>query len=304
MLLLAQVGAVWTRPFGYSFVADRSVGYRDSRRVEVHVCEPPTTLEDGLRDELRILFLLRGRSLLGLVGDGLLTTVALDDGPVTRWITEHRPGLRLDALRARVARAGVVLGPSGALSIADDLLAGLSLLHERRDVDEPLLLHGDPSLASVVIDEDGRAFLDPLAAFRWGTGGVPAATSLDGPLSTRFQHLSPARICGDAPSIADEVFAIGTILGGLLIGQPVFQGDSEMVTLRKVMEADTGRFESLARHVPDAIVEVVRTAVHRKPERRFPSARAFAEALAAAAERSRLALSPHEVTRWIAALDV
>lgn len=304
MLLLAQVGSAWTRPFGYSFVADRSVGYRDMRRVDVHVCEPPTALDEGLRDELRWMFLLRGRALLGLVGEGLLTTLAIDEAPVTRWITEHRPGLRLDAVRARVVASGAALLPSGALSIAADLLAGLSLLHERRDGDAGPVLHGDPSLAAVILDADGRAFLDPLAAFRWGAAANPVPEALDGPVSARFQHLSPARICGDAPSVADEIFAIGSILGALLIGQPVFQGESEMVTLRKVMEADTGRFESLARHVPDAIVDVVRTAVHRRPDRRFPTARAFADALEAAADRSRLVLSPREVSRWLAALDV
>lgn len=303
MLFLAQVGPVLPRPFGYSFVADRSVGYRDSQRVEVHVFDPSIVVEPAQRDELSWTFLSRARALLGLVGNGLLTTLAVETVPGPRWITEHRPGERLDALRPRMLRGAVLLDVAGALSVASDLLAGLALLHDQADVDRAPLLHGDPSLAAVLLDGNGRALLDPLSAFRWGAGSAfDPNESPDGPTSSRFQHLSPARICGDPPSVADEIFAIGSILGALLIGQPVFRGDSEMVTLRKIMEADTGRFEKLARHVPDAIVEVVRVAVQRKPERRFPSARAFAEELERAAQHARLTPSPTAVVRWLSSL--
>jgi hypothetical protein len=287
------VSAQRPRPFGYSFVADREVGYRGHERVEVHVFDPPGNFFEAQRHELRFEFLARGRALQEASGEvvGLLRTLAVEDGPVARWITEHRGAVPLAEVRSR-SRAPLSL--SGALSIAVDLLEGLAAVHARRLPWGEALLFGDVEASAVLLDQAGRALLDPLAGLRWGLGFDPEA----GPPSVRFQHCSPARICGDPPTIFDEIFSVGSLLGALLVGQPVFWGESDTATLRKIMEADIRRFERLAREVPPSLVSVVRTALARRPEQRFPSARAFAEALHAAAERVRIVPSPEAALQW------
>jgi hypothetical protein len=287
------VAAQRPRPFGYSFVADRDLGYRGHERVEVHVFDPPSTLFEAQRAELRYEFVARGRALLAAPTEttGLLRTLAVDDALAPRWVTEYRPTLPLAEARRRAAAP---LEPSGALSIALDVLEGLAVVHARRYPWGEALLFGDVAADAVLLDEAGRAQLDPLAGLRWGLGFDPDA----GPPSVRFQHCSPARICGDPPSLHDEIFSVGSLLGALLIGQPVFWGESDTATLRQIMEADVRRFESLARDLPRALVLAVSTALSRRPERRFESARAFAEALGAAADRARVVPSPEAALRW------
>lgn len=288
------------RAFGYSFPAVHDLGYRDSGPVEVHVCEPPSWLPDQLRDELKTEFLLRGQVLLraGRVAElrGVLRTVAVELEPSARWITEYRPSVRLADVKA-FSRTPLEL--SGALSILLDVLEGLESIHALRYPWGEPLLFGDLGGRAVLIDRGGRAVLDPLAGLRRGAGFDPD----EGPPSVRFQHCSPARICGDPPARPDEIFAAGSLLGALLLGRPVFWGESDTATLRKIMEADVQRFEWLARDVPRVIVATVVTALARRPEQRFESASAFAKALVAAADRVGIVASSDAVVRWVGAVS-
>jgi tetratricopeptide (TPR) repeat protein len=96
-------------------------------------------------------------------------------------------------------------------------------------------------------------------------------------------YMSPEQAAGD-PRLdgRSDIYSLGTVLYEMLAGEPPFTGRSAQAIIARRFSEPVPRLRTL-RDVPEAVDEVVRTALARSPADRFASGREFAEALKAAA---------------------
>src|SRR5262249_46614508 len=94
-------------------------------------------------------------------------------------------------------------------------------------------------------------------------------------------------------------FSAGIVLAELLLARPLFAGAREMEVLVKIRDADLTVLDRYARQLPTEIVAVLRRTLARRPEDRFPTTRAYVEALEEVVRRKRLNVTPAVLVEWL-----
>lgn len=101
---------------------------------------------------------------------------------------------------------------------------------------------------------------------------------------------APEALLGDMTSPASDVYGLGATLWALIAGRPPFRdlnGDNAlMAVVGRVVHQPV---PDLRDRAPDAVCAVIEQAMGKKPEDRYPTAGAFAQALREAAEEARYA---------------
>jgi serine/threonine-protein kinase len=123
----------------------------------------------------------------------------------------------------------------------------------------------------------GKVFgaVDP-AHVLLGSGGRAKLAEPGGSVSPSYQ--SPEQHAGQPASAASDLFAVGLVFYRLLTGINPFEGSAALVKQR-VTNMVAPRPSEVRAGVPEAFDPVVAKALAKRPEERFASAEAFAEAL-------------------------
>jgi serine/threonine protein kinase len=108
-------------------------------------------------------------------------------------------------------------------------------------------------------------------------GGEGGLTVVGTRLGTSYT-MAPEQIRGDAVDQRTDIYALGVVLYHLLTGQYPFRAETMTDIERQHLEAPPPR-PSQAAPVSPALDVVVLRCMEKSPERRYPSARAFMEAL-------------------------
>jgi serine/threonine-protein kinase len=198
-------------------------------------------------------------------------------------VMEYVHGISIAALlRASCARDQRVPPPI-AVSIISGVLEGLAAAHQARsESGEPLnLVHRDVSPENILVGADGVArLIDFGVAKAFGR----THTTRDGSLKGKLPYMAPEHVGGAATQQSD-LFSTSIVLWELITGVPLFRADHEAAVLQRVLHGEIAP-PSVAAHLDDAgaraLDAVVLSGLARDPERRFPTARAMAQALAAA----------------------
>lgn len=164
-----------------------------------------------------------------------------------------------------------------AISIARQMLAGLSHAHERG------ITHRDVKPENVVVVQmvglgDQVRILDfGVAKLRDGAPNMTAGTIVGTP-----SYMAPEQIRGDAVDARIDLYATGIVLFELLTGQRPFEAEESAAVFRMHQESRPPRLsEKLPRGTFSPEIEaVVARALEKRPDRRFQSAADFAGALA------------------------
>ncbi len=168
------------------------------------------------------------------------------------------------------------------------------------------VIHRDLKPANIILDGDRPTVADfgvarQLASLESSTGmdlsggadwlrsGSASGPSL-GAMAGTVAYMAPEQWRGEAVSAATDVYALGGTLFTLLTGRRPF--DRRTLPELAYAVAMLPPPAPSAYGVPAGFDEVVRTAMAKSPEERYPSAKAFAEALGAAAVGSARS------TRW------
>ena len=202
-------------------------------------------------------------------------------------VLQYVSGGSLQALLAREGR----LAPVRALAIASDAARGLAAIHEAG------IVHRDLKPANILIATDGTAKITDFGIARPppGTAAVHAAgagypASSHGPAESDAEatralkgyavgsllYMSPEQLDRQDVDGRTDVYALGAILYEMLTGKPHLrlQGLSPALMRDQVRhgEADFSQ-------VPEPFAAVVRRALAKDPQERFPGARAMLAAL-------------------------
>lgn len=175
-------------------------------------------------------------------------------------------------LSARL-RSGPPFSPKAAVELMLGVLDGLQAAHAAG------LVHRDLKPSNILLDAKGRP--------RVMDFGIAARISESGASRGQAQrivgtpgYISPEAARGEAPCPQMDVFAAAVLLGELLSGQRLNYDPDPWRAVRRVVEQDLSLPPGLSTEIDDKLHAIVMRGLARDIEQRWPSARAFHDALA------------------------
>ncbi|MEO6892058.1 MAG: serine/threonine-protein kinase [Ktedonobacteraceae bacterium] len=159
-----------------------------------------------------------------------------------------------------------------ALRIVTRLCAALQYAHEQG------IVHGNIQPSSILVRDDGQVLLTHFGLRRANASGTALVARLN---EGNPAYIAPEQALG-VLGPASDIYALGILLYRLLGGVlPYEDPDPGELALKHADEA-IPPLRQLRPEIPEALEMVVRVALAKSPEARFPSAAAMAEALLAA----------------------
>jgi len=167
-----------------------------------------------------------------------------------------------------------------------------------------LVVHRDLKPSNILVDENGRVKLLDFGIARFvESEGIDASATLtrEGARVLTPEYAAPEQIRGERSTTATDVYAMGVILFELLAGRHPYgdsregayefaYSDRDSESLERAVDATTGdavvqarktNFRALRRRLRGDLANVTAKALHRDPDRRYPSASALMDDLAA-----------------------
>jgi serine/threonine-protein kinase len=140
------------------------------------------------------------------------------------------------------------------------------------------VIHRDVKPANVMVDKALHAKLTDFGVARFTEpDGDEAEATRAGTIVGTPAYMSPEQIQGQALDPRTDIFSAGILFYQLLTWHKPFQG-SQWELAKKIIEDDPV-WPSQVVEIPAEIDRVVARALAKQPERRYPSARAFGEAI-------------------------
>ncbi|MGG5820951.1 protein kinase domain-containing protein [Falsiroseomonas sp. HW251] len=155
--------------------------------------------------------------------------------------------------------------------VMDDVLTGLSFSHARG------IVHRDIKPANVMITSEGRAKIADFGIARIESSSMTQAGTVMGTPA----YMSPEQFMGQTVDARTDIYSTGVLLYQLLTGERPFEGGMTAI-MHKALHTDPPRPSELSVTAPPALDAVVARAMAKRPEGRWQSADAFAQALRAA----------------------
>src|SRR5208337_296343 len=160
--------------------------------------------------------------------------------------------------------------------VMGDVLAGLQFSHERG------VVHRDIKPGNIMMTKGGQAKIADFGIARIEMSSMTQAGTMLGTPS----YMSPEQFRGEVVDARTDVYSAGVVLYQLLTGERPFEGGLTAI-MHKVLNTEPPVPSQLAVTAPTSLDAVVKRAMAKRPEDRYPSAAAFAEAI-----RSALAAPP------------
>ena len=245
-------------------------------------------------DEARLAALLEHPNIVqvfdfGTMGDDLVLVMELVDGSnVSRLL--------------RAAPPDEPIPWDVALHIAYQTAQALDYAHHAVDENGESMefVHRDVSPANILLSRSGHV---KLTDFGIATVRSRAPTTEDGQVRGKLGYMSPEQVLGKELSGKSDVFTLSTVMTEMLIGEPLFQGESELNVLLQIRDADLRVLARCERRIPQDIRALVSRGLQRDPAER-PTAGAFAEACAEVIRRRGMGHGPDRVARLLSQLNL
>ncbi len=148
---------------------------------------------------------------------------------------------------------------------------GLDYAHRKRDpMGVPLeIVHRDCSPQNVLVSYEGEV---KVIDFGIAKAASRSSRTMAGVLKGKFGYMSPEQVRGLPLDHRSDIFALGTILYESLVGERLFQGDSDFATLEKVRNAEIPSPCVRRPDIPPAVEAIVMRALEREPDDRYQHA--------------------------------
>ena len=186
-------------------------------------------------------------------------------------------------LRALIRRDGRI-APQRAASLVGQVASALDAAHAHG------LVHRDVKPANVLIagaPPGEHAYLTDFGLVKQvGASGGPTST---GQWVGTLDYVAPEQIEGRRVDARSDVYALGCVLHQTLTGSVPFPRDSDVAKMYAHLHEPPPSCGAAVPGIPSALDEVVRRAMAKRPDERFPSAGDLGRAVRAAAAGAAVA---------------
>src|SRR5215472_2464043 len=158
--------------------------------------------------------------------------------------------------------------------VMQDVLAGLQFSHERG------VVHRDIKPANVMLTSSGQAKIADFGIARIESSSMTQAGTVLGTPA----YMSPEQFTGQVVDARTDIYSAGVLLYQLLTGERPFDGGMSAI-MHKALNTEPPLPSQLNVTSPPSFDAVVRRAMAKHPEERYPTAAAFAAALHHAATK-------------------
>ena len=263
---------------------------KHERRVAIKVLHPELAATLGAERFLREIKLtaqLNHPHILPLI----------DSGDVNGLLYYVMPFVEGQSLRDRLDREKQ-LPVDEAIAIVREVTDALEYAH-RHDV-----VHRDIKPANILLDE-GHAMVADFGIARAINVAAEGRLTATGVTIGTPEYMSPEQAAGtESLDARSDVYAVGCLLYELLAGQPPFTGATANSVIRQHLIAEPHRISDVRSGVPAHVTAALTRALAKAPADRFPSARAFGDALATSTAGVAVAVPARRWLggmRWVAA---
>ncbi|MDF2771760.1 MAG: protein kinase [Geminicoccaceae bacterium] len=210
-----------------------------------------------------------------------------DSGNVDGQLFFVMPLIEGESLRGKLQREGR-LDVEEAVRIVREVADALEYAHSEG------VVHRDLKPENILMSR-GHALLADFGIARAAKSQADVALTQAGISLGTPSYMSPELAAGETDvGPTSDVYALGCILFELLTGSPPFTGNSYQAILVKRFTMDAPRVRTLRPGVPAAYDDAIARSLARDPAHRTPTARAFADVLAAGA--APRAAATHDTT--------
>lgn len=138
------------------------------------------------------------------------------------------------------------------------------------------LVHRDVKPANILLSADGRVLV---ADFGIAKAAEGSDITSDGSMVGTAKYLAPEQVEGNAIDGRADLYALGVVLYEALTGVAPFVADTDVGTAFARLHRDATPPRHIRPEIPPAVEAVVQRAMARRPEDRYPDARAMRLAL-------------------------
>ncbi len=226
---------------------------------------PPAMAEDLA---LRSRFLREARTAAGLSHPHIVSIHAVEEhGAVVFFVMSYIEG---ETLRERVRRRGP-LSPAGVMRLVQETAWALSHAHARG------IVHCDIKPDNIMLERHtGRAVVTDFGIARVASGTDDRGSAIGTP-----QYMAPEQASGDTVDGRADLYALGATAWYALTGRPPFESDSASALMLRHATEPAPPVGEHAAGVPARFAAAVDRLLLKRPEDRYPSAEALAEAVTA-----------------------
>lgn len=253
----------------------RPIGGDEEERVVVKRILP-VLAEDSrfvelFAEEARISSLMDHPNVVRILNAGVV-------GSQPYIVMEHVDGLDCWRMVHRCSSRGSQPPPRASIFAICEILLALDHVHNAaNEKGEPIrVVHGDVSPTNIYISRTGQVKL--------GDFGIARAKHRDmsdvksNPRG-KVAYLAPEQVMGTVADNRADLFSAGTVLTELLIQTRLFGGGSQLTTLLAIRDVRLDVMESNRDKLPEGLEPIIRRALARDREERFPTALTMYRAL-------------------------
>ncbi|HEY9465747.1 MAG TPA: protein kinase [Vicinamibacterales bacterium] len=162
-----------------------------------------------------------------------------------------------------------------AIGVTLNILGALTALHTRD------IVHRDLKPSNVFLTDSGIKLLDfGLARSRQSIAGADVTITQAGTIVGTPRYMAPEQWSDSPPDPRSDVFTTGSLLFEMLTGAPAFAGDDLVQVYHSIMSSQPPPLTGSA--VTAAVDVVIHRALEKRPDDRYASADAMAQALRSA----------------------
>lgn len=213
-------------------------------------------------------------------------------------VMELVDGADLKGILTHSRNAGRLIPTEEAVLVCVRICEGLAYAHELKDDrGQPLhIVHRDMSPPNVLITKHGEV---KIADFGLAKANSQLENSQPGIIKGKFGYLSPEAARGHTVDARADIFAVGIILWEMLAGRRLFQGNSDLETVKQVQRAEVPDIRRYNPHVPESVVQVLAHALAGDPDERYRSARKLGDDLNEVLFRLPRAVSSFDIAKLV-----
>ena len=193
-------------------------------------------------------------------------------------VLEYVDGPSLGRLLKTLRKAGRPIPAAVAAYIAREICRALDYVHGLRTSDgEPLnVIHRDVTPSNIMLTMTGAVKLLDFGIAKYETSGTLTQHRI---VKGKTAYIAPEIIEERPFDARADLFSLGVVFHEILTLTPLFAGDNDLATLRRVMEMRVEPPSRIRPDVPARLDAIALTALQRDPAQRYASAGAMARDL-------------------------